>query len=304
MRRQEKRLLRIMAIQLLLVHHLLCCRGGLRRNGLVLGQLKRSPLLGCSWGSFNGFSRYGPTKSSMDQDPRLQNNAPSRMAFSEASGSISSWVRSHSVLRALRMSEAGGNMTGSPTYSPTPQMTFSGGVHCANVWCFPRIFGTCIFQIFISDMLRCFIHLHIYRILRKRIRPITISEYCSQPEARILPLVLTYGLWLIHRSLPFQFARKGLYHDTRASWDTYTKLVRCDTSLRSIEATYQSDPYPSKHRTDSGTHQSVLMVRHQAAAANQLTSCSPSVPICFPRGGRFHRPRLIRYPSSVILDLR
>jgi len=139
-----------------------------------------------------------------------------------------------------------------PNLFAYPSNDFLWGVHCANVWCFPRIFGTCIFQIFISDMLRCFIHLHIYRILRKRIRPITISECCSQPEARILSLVLTYGLWLIYRSFPF--ARKGLYHDTRASWDTYTKLVRCDTSLRSIEATYQSHPYPSKHRTDSGTH--------------------------------------------------
>jgi hypothetical protein len=73
-------------------------------------------------------------------------------------------------------------MTEIRTDSPTPQMICSR-VYCANVWCFPRILGTCTFQILNSDMLHCFIHLHIYRIF-KQIGPIAISERGSQPVAR------------------------------------------------------------------------------------------------------------------------
>jgi hypothetical protein len=80
-----------------------------------------------SRGNAGGSSRYGSMKCTIEQDPRGQYNAPSRMAFSEASGSTSSWGRSRSASRTLTMSEVGGALTDSPTYSPTPRTTFSGG---------------------------------------------------------------------------------------------------------------------------------------------------------------------------------
>ena len=73
----------------------------------------------------NGSSRHFLMKGGAEQDPRTQYNAPSRMAFSEASGSTSSWGPSRSASRTLTMSEAGGALTESPTYSPTPRTTFS-----------------------------------------------------------------------------------------------------------------------------------------------------------------------------------
>jgi hypothetical protein len=78
------------------------------------------------WGN-NISSRYGSMKGNTEQDPRAQYNAPSRIAFSEASGSTSSWGRSRSASRTLTMSDVGGALTESPTYSPTPRTTFSGG---------------------------------------------------------------------------------------------------------------------------------------------------------------------------------
>ncbi|KIM74730.1 hypothetical protein PILCRDRAFT_827933 [Piloderma croceum F 1598] len=79
------------------------------------------------WGNNNTSSHYGSMKGNTEQDPRAQYNAPSRIAFSEASGSTSSWGRSRSVSRTLTMSDIGGALTESPTYSPTPRTTFSGG---------------------------------------------------------------------------------------------------------------------------------------------------------------------------------
>lgn len=72
-------------------------------------------------------SRYGSLKGNNEFDPRIQHNPPSRMAFSEASGSTSSWGRSRSASRTLTMSEAGGALADSPTLSTTPRTNFSGG---------------------------------------------------------------------------------------------------------------------------------------------------------------------------------
>lgn len=72
-------------------------------------------------------SRYGSVKGQPEPDPRSQYNAPSRMAYSEASGSSASWGRSRSASRTLTMSDAGGALADSPTFSTTPRTTFSGG---------------------------------------------------------------------------------------------------------------------------------------------------------------------------------
>ncbi|KAF7966606.1 hypothetical protein HWV62_27182 [Athelia sp. TMB] len=67
--------------------------------------------------SSTSLGRYGSIRGGPEHDPRTQYNAPSRVAFSEASGSTSSWGRSRSASRTLTMSDAGGALIESPTFS-------------------------------------------------------------------------------------------------------------------------------------------------------------------------------------------
>lgn len=80
------------------------------------GLLDHERTVSATSASSAGLGRYGSIRGP-EQDPRTQYNAPSRMAFSEASGSTSSWGRSRSASRTLTMSDAGGALIESPTFS-------------------------------------------------------------------------------------------------------------------------------------------------------------------------------------------
>ncbi|KDQ49455.1 hypothetical protein JAAARDRAFT_42871 [Jaapia argillacea MUCL 33604] len=73
--------------------------------------------------SYQGGSRYTTVRSVMSERDSRSQFAPSRLAFSEASGSNSSWGRSGSVSRAANTPDTG--LMDSPTFS-TAARTFSG----------------------------------------------------------------------------------------------------------------------------------------------------------------------------------
>lgn len=88
------------------------------------GLLDHERAAGRASASSTNLGRYGSVKGGPEQDPRMQYGAPSRVAFSEASGSTSSWGRSRSASRTLTMSDAGGALMESPTFS-IPRTTLS-----------------------------------------------------------------------------------------------------------------------------------------------------------------------------------